>query len=397
MPRFTPFPGARYSPGLDPGTVTAPPYDVIDADERARLAGRHPANAVHVDLPVAPADGDPYVAARERLDEWIDDGTLVRDFEPVFYGYRMTFPGPSGETRRSTGVLGALDLSAPDQGELLPHEYTTPKARSDRLDLLRATEANLSAIWGLSPTHGLTEAIGDPTAGAPSWVDDDGIGHTYWVIDDPDRLASIAAAVAANPIVIADGHHRYETSLQHRDEQRASRGGDAGEADAAMFLVVELVADELTVLPIHRLVDLADGLDLAGLLSERFEIGEEVELRPELLDQMVGDGFLVLVEPDRARRLVPRPGAFEGLRDLDTVRVDAAIEGAPAIGLTYQHGIDHVAAAVAAGRADAGILVRPVTVEQIGACAEGGERMPPKSTFFHPKPRTGAVYRLLDR
>lgn len=397
MPRFTPFPGARYSPGLDPATVTAPPYDVIDTAGRRQFADRHPANAVHIDLPEASDGGDPYSTARSRLDGWLDEGILVRDTEPVFYGYRMTFPGPSGELRRSTGVIGALDLSAPGEGELLPHEYTTPKARSDRLDLLRATEANLSAIWGLCPTNGLTDAIGEPPDDAASWTDDDGIGHCCWILDDADRVAAIAAAVAANPIVIADGHHRYETSLQHRDERRGARAGDAGEADAAMFLVVELVADELTVLPIHRLVDVPEGSDLAEVLSSRFEITDEVEPRPELLDAMVTEGFLVLVEPDRARRLVPRPGAFDGLRDLDTVRVDAALEAAPGIGLTYQHGIDHVAAAVAEGRADAGILVRPVTVDQIAACAEGGERMPPKSTYFHPKPRTGVVYRLLDR
>lgn len=392
MARFSPFPGLRYSPAHDLGAVTSPPYDVIDDAARAALAGRHEHNAVHIDLPVEQDGLDRYAAADALLRRWRHDGVLVHDPEPRFYGYRMSFVDPAGRARRCTGVLGALTLAAPGDGPILPHEHTTPKAKSDRLDLLRATGTNLSPIWGLSPTDGLTDAIGEPGPDAQHWTDDDGIEHVLWSITDAERQRRITEAVDANPVVIADGHHRYETSLQYRDERRTETGGDAGEAEAAMVFVVELVADELTVLPIHRLLEVPAGTDLAAALDPWFEVGAEVEASPALLDQMVAGGHLVLVEADRLRALTPRPGRFDGLVDLDTVRLDAALADLD-VELTYQHGIDHVVDAVRAGRADAGVLVRPATVDQIRATADGGERMPPKTTFFHPKPRTGLVFR----
>lgn len=398
MPRFSPFPGVRYATS-DLHLVTTPPYDVIDEPERARLAARHPNSAVHIDLPVDQDRLDRYHVAKQSLTRWLDEGVLVRDPSPALYGYRMSYTDAAGRPHRSTGVLGALELSAPGEGHLLPHEHTTPKAKSDRLEMLRATETNLSAIWGLSPTPGLTAAIGEPGPDAQTWSDDDGIDHTAWVIDAPDRIEAICAAVETNPVVIADGHHRYETSLQYRDERRAaSPSGNAADAESAMFLIVELVADELAVLPIHRLISgLADGVDVATALHGWFEVGADLEPSPTLLDQMIADGHLVLVEPGRMRALVPRPAVFDDLRDLDTVRLDAALEASlDGFELAYQHGIDNVVAAVDEGRAQVGVLVRPATVAQIAATADGGERMPPKTTFFHPKPRTGVVFRVLD-
>ena len=301
----------------------------------------------------------------------------------------------AGRSRRSTGVLGALTLAAPGEGHILPHEHTTPKAKSDRLDLLRATGANLSPIWGLSPTAGLTDAIGEPGPDAQTWSDDDGITHTLWSITDPTHQQAISRAVDANPVVVADGHHRYETSLHYRDERRSRSGtGDAGDAEAAMVFMVELVADELTVLPIHRLLDgVAPGTDLAAALDPWFQVGDEIAASPGTLDEMVAGGFLVLVEADRMVSLTPREGRFDHLVDLDTVRLDAALADLGGVSLSYQHGIDHVIDAVRSGRAQAGVLVRPATVDQIRATADGGERMPPKTTFFHPKPKTGLVFR----
>ena len=155
MPRFQPFAGLRYAPGLPLDLVTSPPYDVIDTAERAALAALHPANAVHVDCPVSDlgrgGDGsagadDIYSEAAATLQRWRDDGTLVDDATPGFTIYRMSFTDESGVHRSTTGVIGALTLERPGEGDVLPHERTTPKAKSDRLDLLRATRANLSAI-----------------------------------------------------------------------------------------------------------------------------------------------------------------------------------------------------------------------------------------------------------
>ena len=395
MPSFEPFAGIRYDlDRSDPEVVTAPPYDVIDPDQRAALAALDPHNVVRIDLPT---DGDdPYATAGAAFAAWQDEGILVTD-RPSFYVYRMDTVDETGAPRHTTGVFGALELSRPGEGGILPHEHTTPKAKSDRLNLLRGARANLSAVWALSPAAGLTgllETGEDPLA---TWSDGDGTVHSLWIVDDADRMAKISDTVSGQPVVIADGHHRFETSLAYRDEAREAAGGaTGGPADAVLTYVVELAEEQLTVLPIHRLLSgLPDGFDLREALSSYFVVTPTGPVDPGILPAMIGQGFLVLVEPGRTSVLTPIPEAMAGLRDLDTVRLDAALAELPAHDLVFQHGIDNVVRAVERGDAQAGVLLRPATVKQITAIARGGERMPPKTTFFHPKPRTGVVFRSL--
>jgi uncharacterized protein (DUF1015 family) len=394
--RFDPFAGIRYDlQRSELGRVIAPPYDVIDAAQRAELAARDPHNAVRIDLPDE-ADGDArYAMAKDQMETWLADGILAVDDRPTFTIYRMTSTDEAGVERRTTGVIGALELSPPGT-DILPHEHTTKKAKSDRLDLLRATRANLSAIWGLSLAKGLTDLL--PTDAEPlaDVTDDEGVRHTVWRVDDPATCDLIAAAVAEHPVVVADGHHRYETSLAYQAEREAAEGS-AGASGATLAYLVELVEDELTVHAIHRLLSgLPDDLDLAAALSPWFEeLGPAPDDRP-VTTAMQDAGCLVLVLPDREVMLRPRPDALAEARDLDSSRLDVALAALPDHDLRFQHGVDHVRAAVRSGEAQAGVLLRPVTVAQIEATAHGGERMPPKSTFFHPKPKTGLVFRSLD-
>jgi uncharacterized protein (DUF1015 family) len=264
--------------------------------------------------------------------------------------------------------------------------------------MLRSCRANLSAIWVLTPAP-ITDLVGSPGAGDPVWTDEDGTEHALWVIDDPETIAALSDAVASRPVVVADGHHRYETSLAYRDERRAAADGtpgSAGPAEATMAYVVELVGDELTVWPTHRVLeDLDPELDVAAALVPWFEIGDATTVDALTLDTMVDTGTLVLVLPDGAWTMRPRQGAFAGVRDLDTSRVEAALTDLGAT-VRYHHDIDEVQRAVQSGEAQAGILVRPATVDAIALTADGGERMPAKTTFFHPKLRTGPVLRLLD-
>jgi uncharacterized protein (DUF1015 family) len=390
VPRFEPFRGIRYAPDVDLARVTSPPYDVIDADERAVLAASDEANAVHVDCPVGDlgsgragmpgGDTDAYADAARAFERWQADGTLVTDPAPSFTLYRMSFTDEAGRSRSTTGVLGALELHRPGQGDVLPHERTTPKARSDRLDLLRATQANLSAIWGLSLAGGLSGAL-DPT-GDPlgDFHDPDGVRHQCWRLDDPGTCAAITATVGAAPIVIADGHHRYETSLAYRDEAPAAAVVGAG---STLCFVVELADDQLTVQPIHRLVSgLPEGFDAAAALGATYAVEPVASVTP---------GELGLVTAGGVHRLTPK--VDDGR--LDTVRLDEALAAFPAHDLAYQHGVANVEAAVRAGKAQVGVLLRPVTVAQIAAVADARDRMPPKTTFFWPKPRTGIVFRSL--
>ena len=502
VPRFEPFLGIRYDLtrfGAD--QVTAPPYDVITDAERADLVERSPYNAVLIDLPVESDGPDRYAAAGARLEQWRRDGILVTDEQPSFTVYRMAYTDDLGRPATTIGVIGALTLSEPGEGDILPHEFTTPKAHSDRLELLRGTHANLSAIWGLSLTAGLTEMLLLDAPPLADWTDEDGVAHTVWRVDDPARIAAIAGAVAASPVVIADGHHRYETSLAYRDELRdddeadagvgiddggdvddveefdddvedyeednyidladgagdgggertddlegeggdqdgdqrpshvpgddrqrgdlpgddgqsddgqsdehgeAASAADAGPAEATMCFVVELVGDQLTVRPIHRLLSgLRRGIDLAQVLEPWFTPGAIVESyaveKGSVLGRMTAAGAIALIRPDgSARLLTPKRDAFEGVPDLDSARLAHALaasslaEEPPEI--RFQHGVEHVVEAVASGEADAGFLLRPATVAQIAANAHAGDRMPPKTTFFHPKPKTGIVFRSL--
>ena len=395
MARFEPFAGIRYDlQRSDLGRVIAPPYDVIDAAQRAALAARDTHNAVRIDLPDE-ADGDGrYDLARDELAAWLADGTLVVDERPSFTAYRMTAVDEAGRVRHTTGVIGALELSPPGT-DILPHEHTTKKAKSDRLDLLRSCRANLSAIWGLSLAKGLTDLLPVDDPPLAELTDEDGVQHTIWRIDDPDRCAAIAAAVAEHPVVVADGHHRYETSLAYKGEREASDGA-AGAAGATMTYIVELVEDELTVHAIHRLIGgLPEGTDVEATLSPWFEsIGPPPPDVP-VTTAMIDAGALTLVLPDREVLLRPRAEALADTRDLDSSRLDVGLAALPPHELSYQHGVDHVRAAVASGAAQAGVLLRPATVAQIEATAHGGERMPPKTTFFHPKPKTGLVFRSL--
>ena len=403
MPAFSPFVGLRYDPArFAPADVTAPPYDVLSPADRTALVARNPHNAVLIDLPVEEDGPDRYDAAGARMHAWRAEGVLVEDPTPELTAYRMTTTDDLGRPVATLGVLGALHLSRPDEGEILPHEHTTPKAKSDRLDLLRGTRANLSAIWGLSLAKGLTALL---PAGEPpfqAWEDEDGTLHETWRITDASAIEAICGAIASTPLVIADGHHRYETSLAYRDERRAADGGDAGGAEATLCYVVELSDEQLTVRPIHRLVRGFAGTDLARLLAGLPGAAIVGSAEPDavadgrvLLEMDRLDAIAVVGADGRAQLVHLDPAAHPDLDDLDSARLAASLTQLGDHELTYQHGTDRAQAAVVDGDADWAVLIRPVTVAAIEANAHTGDRMPPKSTFFHPKPRTGIVFRPL--
>jgi uncharacterized protein (DUF1015 family) len=394
VPRFEPFRGLRYNlDRVEIADVTAPPYDVIDDEDRSALLARHPENIVAVDLPRSDR-GDPYAEAAARLEHWRNDSILVEDPEPCLFVYRMDFVDEAGGHHHTTGVLGALELSPPGEDGILPHEHTTPKAKSDRLQLLRATGVQLSPIWGLSPAQGLTDVLDPGRPPLASWSDDDHVTHSLWIVDDPALQREITSLVASEPVVIADGHHRYETSLAYRDEQRSARG--PGAYDLVLTYVVELAEDELTVLPIHRVLSgLPAGFDVRAALEAYFVPTPIDGVDAGIVARMQRVGALGLVTASGAWLLEPRNDALAGARDLDSSRLDIALAALPPHELAYQHGVDNVVTRVAKGEVDAGVLLRPATVAQIVDIARGGERMPPKTTFFHPKPRTGVVLRAV--
>lgn len=395
VPRFDPFPGLRYSLShiASLGDVVCPPYDVISDADRQTLISRSPYNIVRLELPV---DGgpDPYTSAASLLDSWRDGGVLHRDATPAFYGHRMRFIDATGAPRATVGVIGALGLEPPGEG-ILPHEETTPKAKSDRLQLLRATRTNLSPIWALTPNTGLAALCDPPAHPAEHATTAEGVTHELWPITDPDRVAAIAAHVGADAVLVADGHHRYETALAYQKERREA-GDGGGDHDAVMALVVELDDEQLSVQAIHRLVAGVSAEQLLEALRPHFSIVPTGGPEPGILGRMLDAGALAVVTSEATWLATARPETTAAAtHDLDSSRLDVALSSLPAAEVTYQHGWDLASGAVAMGRASAAVLLRPASVAQIASISRGGVRMPPKTTFFWPKPRTGLVVREL--
>lgn len=396
MPRFEPFRAHRFAVSRpdEVAALTSPPYDVFDEAERDRLAASHPHNIVHVDYPVERDGSSRYGVCADTLRRWLADGIVATDDTATFSLYRMAFTDESGARRQTVGVIGALEVVDEGAGGVLPHERTTPKAKTDRLDLTRATSCNLSPVWGLSLTAGLSELLTEPAEVVAHVVDPDGVEHTLERVSDPGRIEAISRAVASNPVLIADGHHRYAISRTYRDEQRVSGGN--GAAETTMTYVAELVREQLSIAAIHRLLTGPDPTQVLERLSNFYDTKPAGTVSAETIGAMDTEGALCLVDPSGTGTfLVPRESAFSSIRDLDSARLEHAL-GDMIASVTYQHGVDDVLERLAAGDATCAILIRPVSLQEIRRTADTGELMPPKSTFFTPKLLTGMVWRPLD-
>ncbi len=395
MPRFEPFAALRYAPSLPLDEVVAPPYDVLSDSDVVALLALHPRNIVAIDVPRDVDGPGRYDLAGRRLNEWVTDGTLVRDPAPSFTLYRTRFIDEAGTPRETVGVLGGLEVVDEGAGGVLPHERTIPKAKTDRLDLTRATNTNLSPVWGLSLTAGLTDLLLDPGQPMGSCIDDQGVVHTVERVSDPERVATIAAAVGASPVLIADGHHRYAISRTFRDEVRAARGADSP-AELTLTYVAELVEEQLSIDAIHRLYHGVTADDLLRILGDCFDTSEAGQVTPAFSSEVVRRAALCLVRAEGSGVwLTPKPAEFAGVRGLDGAYLEHALRDRN-IDVSYQHGAQHVVDIVAGADSAVGVLIRPTSIVEIRRTADEGLLMPPKSTFFTPKLRTGLVLRPLS-
>lgn len=408
MPDLQPFRALRYDTRVVPwADVLAPPYDVVDEGERAELVARHPANAIGVELPVAPDGGDPYEHAAQLLARWEHDGALLRDRAPSLTVYRMSYEAPDGGVRATTGVLGALRLEAPGEGDILLHEATLSKAKTDRLQLLQSVQGNTSPVWGLSLCSGLSTLLelGEaPLASARV----DGVLHEAWILPAP-RAHAVRQAVATAPIVLADGHHRWETALSYAATVRASKG--AGPWDFALAYVVELAPEQLDLGPIHRVVPgSVDTASVMEALARSFVLeplpatsaAEGATAVERLVRRAAELGGAIALGPEGAVLLGPKPApdsdadpdpVAAGTPDLDTARLAAALPEQASASLVFCNTAAEVTRALQADPGATALLVRPASVSLVAEVAARRSRLPPKSTFFRPKPRTGVVFR----
>lgn len=406
MSRLEAFRAVRYDPDrVRADDVVAPPYDVVSPTERAILAARSEYNAIRVELP-EPDPGlrrDRYSSAARLFRSWIADGVCRVEQAPSVSVLTMSFTDELGRDRSTTGVIAALGLDLEGSGEVLPHEQTIPKDREDRLSLLQATQANLSPIWGLSLASGLTAACRQArdTAAGPPWraVDDEGVTHEAWAVTDNAAISAICELASRAPVVIADGHHRYETACAYARDQRGRAGGAPGPYDLVMALLVELDGAELSVRAIHRIVSGLDPTELEQALAQWFEIeqvpaGSTVQA---MLAAMAASSRLGLVTAAGGSLLRPRPSLIQLAEDdLDSSLLRSALAATPGVQISYEPDPERAAADAEVSPERAAVLLNPVTVPQIARVAHGGTRMQPKSTYFFPKPRTGMVFRTLD-
>lgn len=412
--------------------VTSPPYDVIDAEQREQLLQRSPFNVVAVDLPKG--EPDPYATAGELFEAWQLQGVVVRDPEPSLWAHTQTYTGPDGEQRTRRGFFCRVRIEGYGPGRVRPHERTHPGPKEDRLRLMRTTRANLSPIFSLfsDPSGSAMEALTPFMESAP-WgevTDGEGTVHRLWRVSDPDAIAAVQDATREVELLIADGHHRYETANTYAQELEGATGATgttaeeapqapAGEHRYVLMCLVALEDPGLTVFPTHRLVR---GLDRERQEALALAIRRDFDIEQVPLEQIApepGGGPLQLGYIDsfhqQAYRLTLKhqaiadaalPSFSEAYRSLDTGVLEALVlKGALGLsdddishfnGLFYARSTEEAVSLVRSGEYDAAFLMRPTPVAQVRDVAASGENMPPKSTFFYPKLLTGLLFNPLS-
>lgn len=395
--------------------LVAPPYDVLDSEQRSELAGRSPYNVVHVDLPLGE---DPYTQAAARFADWQRERVVVKDGEGALWAHEQRYRGPDGHSRTRRGFFAAVRLEDYGAGRIRPHERTHPGPKEDRLRLTRATRANLSPIFSLysDPAGAAWGALAPATRGKP-WgevTDEDGTRHRIWRIGEPLAIARAQEALRGVELLIADGHHRYETARAYAEEV----GGDGPHRYVLMCLVA-LEDPGLTIFPTHRLVRGLDAKRWKALDATIAADFSDRPVAPARIAPAAGDGPLELgyidVRTREPRRLILRDqGIAEAAlanrspayRRLDTGVLESLLLK-HALGLHdedisqlrdfgYARDAQQALALIESGAYDAAFVLRPTPVEQVRDVAASGENMPPKSTYFFPKLLTGLLFNPLS-
>lgn len=424
---LAPFRALRYETGRleDPGDVWAPPYDVISTEEARALRHRHPKNIVRITLP-EPGEPDRYTAAGRTFRSWIEDGTLVREPEPSVYVHRHRFTAGGGTELSRTGLWALLRLVPPDAGRVLPHERTLRGPKLDRLSLMRATRAQLSAVFLIAsdPEGGFIGLLREwsQVAGLERAEFPEGESHEIWRVGG-ERLGGLRI-LRDQALLIADGHHRYETALAYRDEligagaPRTGRGGHE-------FVLVCVVSERdpgLRVDPTHRVLTGLEDPDWDSALAslrDRCSIDEIPESGLADLEGSVSDlagrpAFLLvvsgregawLIEDRAAAREGPDPEVAALARMASTFFHELFLPRALGLDAEEQEAAGHLSYTrdarealrrVRRGSAQAAALLAAPRIEQVRQAVAAGSRLPPKTTFFWPKVPTGPALHLID-
>lgn len=421
MASIHPFKAWRFSAEAgDPATLLCPPYDIISEEERKAFLAVNEHNIIRLELPRE--GNDPYAEAGRTVKKWCEDGTLVRDADAAFYVYDLVFE-VGGETKNITGLLVACELTPFSEGVVLPHEWTLSKAKTDRLNLMKATGFNFSDIYSLY--EGDTKAILDAAmVGTPltDVIDGEGLRHRLWAITDSETIEALQAQFADTKLYIADGHHRYETALNYKN-YRLENGIPVAGASRVMMMLVEMSHPGLVVFPTHRLLRDLENFDADAMLKAcEADFDVVCDLPLAIANDKLADAYdagkkafvcytggetaalLTLTNEALMDTLLPDESAVS--RQLDVNVLHTAIlervlgidkeNMARQINLTYTRVLQEAIDGVNSGAFQCAFLLNPTRVSEIRGVAAAGEKMPQKSTYFYPKLITGLTLNQLD-
>jgi uncharacterized protein (DUF1015 family) len=421
-----PFRGWRYA-ATDVSALIAPPYDILDAADKAALLGRSADNIVAVDMPhVPPNEPGPageYEAAAATLAEWNASGRMVQDPRPALYVYQQTYTR-AGKTYCRRAILAGV--RATDFGkDVIPHEHTFAGPMADRLKLTECTGMQLSPIFGFynDPAGQVGNALARPAAGEPAASGTlAGVQEKLWILDDPKALAAIAAALKNEPVFIADGHHRYTTAMNYaKSLRRAGRIDHDHETNFVMFALVARTDPGLLILPTHRLVaGLKADFTFAKLRNALGAAFDSRKLDPAKVDLSDADAALRPYGPatiavidgneiwtlkliDPAAMQAVAPNECDAWRALDVailqeLVIDRALSPWKTgdFAVTYTPDGAKALSAVRSGRARLAFCLQGTSLSAIETIALAGATMPHKSTYFYPKLATGMVLKPLQ-
>ncbi len=403
--------------------LTCPPYDIISEEQRKQYLDRNPYNVVRLELP---RGGDPYGEAGRTLEDWLAQGILKTDMDEGIYIYEEEFLARAdhGEKKKLRGLICRVRLEDFAAGVVLPHEETLSKAKQDRFDLMQATNCNFSQIYSLyrDETHVTRQRLDRLAETCPPRYDfSDGlITHRLWVVNDPVAIAALREDFTDRKLYIADGHHRYETALRYRDWCREQDRYNPG-ADFVMMMLADMEDEGLVVFPTHRLIHGLTSFHGAAVLDACRECFDAVQAEnlaetQEALDRHYqagqhafgffdGEGWHVLTLRDASLLDSLLPEKSPAYRQLDVTILHTLIlervlgidreNMAAQRNLSYTRSAQEAEDSVKSGGNQCCFLLNPTRVEEIGAVAAAGEKMPQKSTYFYPKLITGLVMNKL--
>jgi uncharacterized protein (DUF1015 family) len=418
MAEVIPFKGVLYNPSkVEASSVVAPPYDIVTPEYKDVLYNKSPYNIIRIDFGKDNNGDDEkenrYTRAAKSLNEWLSQGILSRDSEPCFYCYESEY-SINGEWKKLRGFLGAVRIEELGRGHVHPHEMTYSKPKSDRTNILRFCKANISPIFSLySSPERLTSGIIENIIKEKTLIEaknGEGFFHRLWRISDKTSIETIKKELSDKEILIADGHHRYETALEYRNEME-KKGQDASGTELfnyVMMLLVNTEDDGLSVLPTHRLTEKKIGGNALTALSSYFDVttidfdeNTEQQARKDMFHVMKKsvNSIGMYLKGQKAFHILHFKGRYAEIESHESLRtIDVSILHKlvfdKLLGIEtyeYEMNADLVIEEVNKSPYQAAFFLNPTKIQDVREVALAGQRMPPKSTYFYPKLLTGMV------